>query len=175
MRVRSLTLRDWVVILFAAAGVFMLPWTIWLSSSLSPRHVSTHWDLAWSGFDSGLAVLFIMTAIAAYHRSVWVGPLAAALGTLLVTDAWFDIVLASHADELRYSILLAAFAELPAAAFCFWIAIRTERFLERFVEESRLHLAPAREGAAESDLVGVFEVPADGESAGKSGHADSVA
>ena len=44
------------------------------------------------------------TAFAAWRRSPWVGALAAATGTLLVTDAWFDIVLESHADELRKSI-----------------------------------------------------------------------
>ena len=54
-------------------------------------------------------------------------------GTLLITDAWFDIVLESHSDELRKAIYLAVFAELPLAALCFWIAYRTERFLALLV------------------------------------------
>src|SRR5947209_6968435 len=170
MRFRLWALRDWVVAVFAAIGVGLLPWTIWLSTSLSPHHETTRWDLAWSGFDTGLAVLFILTAIAAYRRSPWVGALAAATGMMLVTDAWFDVVLESHADELRSSVMLAVFAELPTAAFCFWIALRTERFLER-----ALHLSPARERAPEGDLVGVFEVPADGQSAGEPRHADPPA
>lgn len=166
-------LRHAVIVFFALAGLGLLPWTIWLASSLKPHHLTTRWDLAWSGFDTGLALMFLATAVAAYRRSPWVGALAAALGTMLLVDAWFDIVLESHADELRNSIMLAVFAEIPTAAFCFWIAHRTERFLALVVGEmEELHLPPAREGAAESDLVGVLEVPPDREAAGKPGDAD---
>ena len=169
---RPRTLRHWVVAAFAAAGIGLLPWTIWLSASLSPHHETNRWDLAWSGFDTGLALFFLATAYAAYRRSPWVGALAAATGTMLVVDAWFDIVLESHADELRQSILLAVFAELPAAAFCFWIAMRTERFLAGLVEAVEgSHLAAAGERAAERDFVGVLEAPADGEPAGEPGDA----
>jgi hypothetical protein len=173
---RPRTLRHWVIAAFAAAGIGLLPWTIWLSESLKPHHVTNRWDLAWSGFDTGLALFFLATAYAAYKRSPWVGALAAATGTMLVIDAWFDIVLESHADELRQSIMLAIFAELPAAAFCFWIAMRTERFLAGLVEAvESSHLAPAGEGAAEGDFVGVLEVAADGEAAGESRDPDAVA
>ena len=113
-------------------------------------------------------MLFLATAFAAYRRSPWVGALAGATGTLLVTDAWFDVVLESHADELRQSIALAVFIELPLAGFCFWIAHRTERFLARALEQA-LHLAPARESTPEGDLVGVFEVPADREARSRAG------
>jgi hypothetical protein len=164
--------REWVVVLFGAIGVGLLPWTLWLLESLKPHHVTERWDLAWSGFDTGLALLFIATAVAAHRRSPWVGALAAATGSLLVTDAWFDVVLESHADELRNAILLAVFAELPAAAVCFWIAFRTERFLSQVVEQA-LHLAPAGERAAEGDFVGVLEVAADGEPAREPGDADA--
>ena len=61
---------------------------------------------------------------------------------MLLVDAWFDIVLESHADELRQSILLAVFAELPVAMFCFWIAQRTERFLSMVVERDRRVTSP---------------------------------
>jgi len=155
MRVLPTTLRGWIVVVYAAIGIGLLPWTIWLSESLKPRHLVTRWDLAWSGFDTGLAILFVGTAIAAYRRSAWLGALAAATGTVLVVDAWFDVVLESHADDLRNSIILAVVAELPAAAMCFWIAFRAERWVA-------LHLSAAAEGAAEGDLVRVLEVPPDG-------------
>jgi hypothetical protein len=173
MRFRSWTLREWVVLAFGAVGLGLLPWTIWLSASLKPHHVTNRWDLAWSGFDTGLAILFLATAGAAFRRSPWVGALAGATGTLLVTDAWFDIILESHADELRQSIALAVFGELPLAAFCFWIAHRTERFLARALERA-LHLSAARERAPEGDLVGVFEVPAHREPAREPGDADAA-
>jgi hypothetical protein len=170
---RSLTLRHVTMVAFGAAGIALLPWTIWLSSSLRAHHTTSHWDLAWSGFDIGLALMFVSTAIAAYRRSPWAAGLAAATGTLLVTDAWFDIVLESHADERRNAILLAVLAELPIAAFCFWIAHRSERVLAMFVEQA-LHLAPAGEGAAKRDLVGVLEVAPDGETARETRDADAT-
>jgi hypothetical protein len=167
---RPSSLRGWVVVVFAAIGIGLLPWSLWLSQSLKPQHVSNHWDLAWSGFDTGLAVLFLVTAFAASRRSPWAGALAAALGTLLLTDAWFDIVLESHADERRNAIVLAVFAEIPVAIFCFWIAYRTERFLAK-----GLHLAAAGERAPERDLVGVLEIAPDREAAGEPRDADASA
>lgn len=159
---------------FLLIGFGMLPWTIWLSASLKRHHDSDHWDLAWSGFDTGLAVVFLLTALAAWRRSPWVGALAAATGTLLVTDAWFDVVLESHSDELRKAIYLAVFAELPLAGLCFWIAYRTERFLALLVEQA-LHLASAAEGTTQRDLVGVLEITPDWEPAREPRDPDATA
>ena len=166
-------LRFWVAGVFALAGFALLPWTIWLATSLEPHHETTQWDLAWSGFDTGLALVFLLTAIAALRGSPWVGACAAALGTLLIADAWFDIVLESHYDERRMAVLLALFVELPTAAFCFWIAYRTEQFLSRIVGAAS-HLAAARESAAEGDLVRVLEVAPDGEPARETRHSDAA-
>ena len=74
MRFRSWTFREWVVLGFAAIGLSLLPWTIWLSQSLKPHHVTNRWDLAWSGFDTGLAVLFLATAFAALSSAAPVCP-----------------------------------------------------------------------------------------------------
>ena len=165
MRLLPRSIRQLVVVGYAAVGIGLLPWAIWLSSALKPHHLAVRWDLAWSGFDTALAAAFLATAVAAHRRSPWVGVLAAATGTLLLTDAWFDCVLESHADELRFSLLLALVAEVPMAAVCFWVAYRTERVIER-----ALHLAAARQRAAEGDLVGVFEVRPDRQPAGEAGH-----
>jgi hypothetical protein len=170
MKLRPTALRHWVIALFGAIGLGLLPWTIWLSASLKAHHETRHWDLAWSGFDSGLALAFLLTAFAAWRRSPWVGALAAATGTLLVTDAWFDIVLESHADELWNAVYLAVFAELPIAVLCFWIAYRTERFLSLV-----LHLAATAESPAQRDLVGVLEVTPDRQPAGETGDPDPPA
>jgi hypothetical protein len=164
MRLRPTRLRRLVIGVSTVIGLGMLPWTIWLSASLKAHHETDHWDLAWSGFDAGLAIVFLLTALAAWRRSPWVGALAATTGTLLVTDAWFDIVLESHSNEVHNAVYLAVFAELPLAAVCFWIAYRTERFLSLIVDQV-LHLTPAAEGATQSDLVGVLEVTPDGEPA----------
>jgi hypothetical protein len=180
LRYRPNTLRDWVILAYGAIGVGLVPWAVWLSSSLPPRHTSHRWDLAWSGFDFGLAVCFAGTAIAAWRRSPWVGALAAATGTLLLTDAWFDIVLESRSDEVRTAVIEAVFAELPTAAVCFWIAIRTERFLKRAVDAALgrgglSHLAATGQRPTQGDLVGIFEVAPDREPARQARDADPAA
>ena len=164
MKLRPSSLRVWVVVVFGAVGVGLLPWAVWLSASLPPDHVTSRWDIAWSGFDVGLALAFCGTAIAAWRRSPWVGAFAAATGTLLVTDAWFDVLLESHGSEETTAIVLALVFELPVAGLCFWIAHRTERFLAKVVQQA-LHLTPAAERAAQGDLIGVLEVAPDGEPA----------
>jgi hypothetical protein len=166
MKFRPTTLRQWVIGVFGLIGLGLFPWTIWLSAALKPDHKTQHWDLAWSGFDIGLAFAFLLTALAAWRKSPWVGVAAAATGTLLVTDAWFDIFLESQADDVRNAVLLAVLAELPIAVLCFWIAYRTERFLSLLVQQA-LHLPPAAEGPTQSHLVGVFEVTPDGKPAGE--------
>jgi hypothetical protein len=168
---RPWSLRAWVALGYGAVGIGLLPWAFWLSSSLPATHHSAHWNVAWSGFDVALAASFCGTAVAAHRRAIgWAGVFAAATGTMLVVDAWFDVVLESHGNELGTAVVLAVVFELPAAAVCFWIAFRTERFVSL-----ALHLAPAGESAAERDLVGVLEVGADGEAAGEAGHADAAA
>lgn len=167
---RPTSLREWVVLVYGAIGLGLLPWAVWLSASLRPEHLSARWDVAWSGFDVGLAICFCGTAFAAYRRSPWVGALAAATGTLLLTDAWFDVMLESHGSELQVAIFEAVVFEIPVAALCFWIAHRTERFLAQV-----LHLASPGERAAQGDLVGVLEVPSHGQPAGEPRDADASA
>jgi hypothetical protein len=173
MRIGRPGMRTLVMTVFGAAGLALLPWTVWLSSTLTPDHVTHRWDVAWTGFDVALALAFLATAAAAWRRSPWVGVLAGLTGTMLVTDAWFDVILESSGDDLRTAIAMAVLAELPAAAVCFWIAARTERFLAQVVEAAS-HLAPAGERAAEGDLVGVLEVSPDGEPAREPRHADTA-
>jgi hypothetical protein len=174
MGVRLYGIRKLVMVLFGAIGLALIPWTVWLSSDLRPDHITHRWDVAWTGFDIGLALAFLATAIAAWRRSAWTGFFAGATGTLLVTDAWFDVVLEDSARDVRVALLEAFLAELPAAVVCFWIAVRTERFLAR-AAETVSHLASAGEGAAEGDLVRVLEVSADGEAAREPSDADASA
>ena len=68
MKLRPATLRRLVIGVFTVVGIGMLPWTVWLAASLPPHHETEHWDLAWSGFDTALAVAFLVTAIAAWRR-----------------------------------------------------------------------------------------------------------
>src|SRR5436190_14753722 len=97
--------RRLAIVLFGVAGVALLPWTVWLSSSLPPHHPTENWDLAWSGFDSVLAASFLLTAFAAWHHRSWLPAAAAATGALLVSDAWFDVILESRSNDLEVALV----------------------------------------------------------------------
>jgi predicted branched-subunit amino acid permease len=119
--------RRFAALVFGVAGIALLPWTVWLSASLPPHHHSANWDLAWSGFDSALAVLFLATAFAAWRRRAWLPAVAAATGALLIADAWFDVLLESRSDDRAVALVEAFAAELPLAALCFAVAYLTSR------------------------------------------------
>ncbi len=112
-----------LAVLFAVLALALLPWTIAISIELPERQLSEHWDLAWTGFDVGLAASFFLTAYAAWKRRDWLQRAAAVAGTLLLCDAWFDVVTSPTGGELQVAILLALLAELPVAALCFGVAI----------------------------------------------------
>jgi hypothetical protein len=120
-RQRRTPLPRWVAPLLALAAAGLVPWTLWLTYTLPEKHVSAHYDLAWIGFDVALAVAFAATAYAALRWTTWLVPVASITATLLVSDAWFDIVTSSSSRERLEAALQAALAELPLAAICGWI------------------------------------------------------
>jgi hypothetical protein len=115
----------------------LLPWTLWLTFSLPSRHVSQHYDVAWVGFDIGLATAFAATTWAAFRRSRWIVPLAAATAAMLLCDAWFDIVTSRGGGERVEAVLEAVFAELPLAAVCVFIVVDAERFFDATIVRYR--------------------------------------
>src|SRR3954465_14682473 len=86
-------------------AVALVPWTLWLTFTLPTRHVTHHYRGAWVGFDIFLAVAFGATALAALQASEWLQPLAALTGTMLLCDAWFDVVTSAGGDEMGRAVL----------------------------------------------------------------------
>src|SRR2546430_14840521 len=85
-------LPRWVTLLLILVAAGLVPWTLYLTFALPSRHVTSHYDLAWVGFDVVLTASFAATAWAAFRGSQWLGPLAAVTATMLVCDAWVDVV-----------------------------------------------------------------------------------
>jgi len=139
-------LPRWLPRLLALAAIGLVPWTLWLTFSLPSRHVTDDYDLAWVGFDVALASAFGATAWATIRYSRWLVPIAAVTGTMLVCDAWFDIVTSSGSRERLGAILEAVFAELPLAALCAYIVYGVERF-SATVERLRGPTTAARRAA----------------------------
>jgi hypothetical protein len=130
-------LPAWVSILLGAVGVALVPWTLWLTFSLPSRHTTEHYDLAWVGFDVALAAAFVVSAVAVIRGSGWLEVSAAVTGTLLLCDAWFDVVTSTGGSEKIEAVLEACFAELPLAAVCAWIVWDAERFREATIVRYR--------------------------------------
>lgn len=121
-----------VVFVYAAAAVALLPWSVLLATRLPTRHLSAHWDIAWSGFDVALAATLAWVAVSAWRRSFWLEGAASAAAALLLCDVWFDLLTAATGRELAIAAVEAALVELPLALVCVQIARRAERnWLER--------------------------------------------
>ncbi len=120
----------WTGPLFALFSVIMLPWTIYIGVSLPAREVSPNYDAAWAGFDVLLLAALAATAFFAFRRSRYLSTAAAATATLLVVDAWFDVMTTPPGGRLE-SILLAVAVELPLAAVCMWLSYHAQQLAER--------------------------------------------
>ena len=116
--------RRLLVVFFGGAAVLLVPWTIGLTHSLPCRYVSAHWGVAWAGFDTGLAVSLALTGLAVLRGAAWLDRAAVATATLLVADAWFDVLTAGNAAAVALASAEALAVELPVAALCLWVARR---------------------------------------------------
>ena len=134
----------WVAPFFVLVGLGLVLWTIWIAYDLPRRHVARHWDVAWAGFDVMMAALLFITAYGALRRAAWLQGAAAASATMLVCDAWFDIVTAGRGADLAMSLASGFFIELPLAIICIWVARNAERAQEYLAAAGRLTRRRAR-------------------------------
>ena len=123
-------LPRWVTPVLAVTAAGLLPWTLWLTFTLPSRHVTEHYDVAWVVFDCALFFAIIATVWSAIKASEWLVPFAAVTGTMLVCDAWFDVMTSIGSGDATEAVLEAVFAELPLALLCAFIVYDVERFLE---------------------------------------------
>jgi hypothetical protein len=121
-----LRVRHWAFVIMGGLAIALLPWTVYLSVTLPPKHESVHWDIVWPGLDVGIALAVAATVVGLVRLSTHLPILAAIAGTLLLCDAWFDTLTSQPGTELAWAAVEALVAELPLAAFCFWIAFDAE-------------------------------------------------
>jgi hypothetical protein len=118
----------WAGPAFALFSLILLPWIAYLAYSLPSRQVSADADVAWAGFDVILLIALAGTGYFALRRLRYLATAAAA--TLLVVDAWFDVVTTLPGQRLE-PVALAAGVELPLAAVCIWLSLHTQQVAER--------------------------------------------
>ena len=114
-------------LLYAAGAALLIPWTVYLAVSLPRRQIDTHYRGAWVGFDILLVVAIVLTAWLAFRMDERVQLPAMATATLLVVDAWFDVMTSHRGTDLYQALAMALLVEIPAALFSLWLARRVNR------------------------------------------------
>ncbi len=125
------TAPRWVAPLFAAGALVLVPWIVYLGLALPERSTDQHYNLAWVGFDVLLLFAMTRTALLAWKGRRQVQLPAAATATLLLVDAWFDVLTSDGAWALTQALLLAFLLELPIAFLAVWIARNVDKVVER--------------------------------------------
>jgi hypothetical protein len=120
----------WVAPTFLLCAIVLVPWTAFLFFDLPRHYVANRWRLAWGGFDVMLGLSLAATAVSVARRSAFAEVTAAITGTLLVCDAWFDVLTSRGTSSTVQAMIEAALVELPIAALCFWMAINLAHAVE---------------------------------------------
>lgn len=121
----------WVGVLAGACAVLMVPWIVYLAFELPKQARSAHYDVVWVGFDIAMFAALTGLGWCAWRRSTYTEVMAAVTATLLVTDAWFDVVTANNDMRRMEAFGSALLIELPLAALCAWVAQNAERLRRR--------------------------------------------
>jgi len=137
--------KRWVAPAFLVCSAVLIPWILYLGFSLPSRQVSRHYDAAWVGFDIFELIALSATGYLALRRSRYLALASASAATLLICDAWFD-VLTSPRHQMVQSVVLAVVIELPLAGICGWLSYHTERLAER-----RISVVPPRMDQSQSE------------------------
>ena len=115
------------LLLFMGACVVLAGWIAVLMLTLPKHYTAGHWRGAWVGFDFALLAAFAATAWASWRERQALIICLAVTGTLLVCDAWFDLILDLGTRQIWMSVASAAIAELPLALVMFTASRRLIR------------------------------------------------
>ncbi len=116
------------------ATIALIPWTLIYITQLPDRHTTDHWNVAWTGFDLMLATALGFTAWCALRERAMLIVGLIASSTLLLCDAWFDLVTSWGTDDQMLTLLTAVLIELPLAIY---FALLARRVLMTAIRVSR--------------------------------------
>jgi hypothetical protein len=108
-----------------ACGAALLPWLVVLAVTLPGTGAGGHWTVAWVGLDSMEAAGLVSTGVLVLRQHRALPVVAAGTAMLLVIDAWFDATTAEAGGDLVGALVMAFAAELPLAAACAVVAVRS--------------------------------------------------
>lgn len=105
--------RRFVIALTAVSTVVLVPWIIYLSTTLPETSSGGAWRTAWVGFDVLLATSLALSAWALWRRREIAIVFLSTTAIALLLDAWFDITLSWGTLEEPSSLLTSFLVELP--------------------------------------------------------------
>jgi hypothetical protein len=115
----------WMPAVLVVVALVLVPFFT-IDETIGPKvQIAHHLKLAWAGLDMFEVLALAATALALQHRPRFAVVPATVTGTLLVCDAWLNIV--PSTGLAFWGAIAMAFIELPLAALSFWVAVRTLR------------------------------------------------
>jgi hypothetical protein len=115
------------LLIMMAVCLILAAWIGLLAVSLPLTFKINQWRAVWVGLDVAELIGFAATAWASWKQRQVIVFCMIFTGTLLICDAWFDIVLDYGTPNITMSVISAVFAEFPLAFLLFAGARRLVR------------------------------------------------
>jgi hypothetical protein len=129
VQARAGTSWKWDLLLVVIIGgcILLAAWIGYLVVTLPSFYRAGSWRGAWVGFDIAELAAFAVTGWAAWRRRQILIICLIVLATLLLCDAWFDVVLDARTAGFLGSLLSALLVEVPIAVLAVFVARRLLR------------------------------------------------
>ncbi len=108
-----------------AAGLAMMPWLVVLAATLPATARAVHWSAAWVGLDASEGCALLATGVLLIRQDARCSLTAAVTATLVLTDAWFDVLTSQPGAAQIMALVLATCVEIPVTVLCATLALRT--------------------------------------------------
>ncbi len=118
---------DLLLVVIIGGCILLAAWIGYLAVSLPSFYRTGSWRGAWVGFDLAELAAFACTGWAAWRRRQVLIICLVVLATLLLCDAWFDVVLDARTAGFLGSLLSALLIEMPVALLAVFVARRLLR------------------------------------------------
>ncbi|MBV6702246.1 hypothetical protein [Kitasatospora aureofaciens] len=98
-----------------AVAALLLGWILVLGATTHGQAEVRNWSTVWIGMDLLQVAGLVATAVLLAGRSRLVALAGAATATLLLLDAWFDVMTAEGGSDWYVALAMALMVELPAS------------------------------------------------------------
>ena len=123
-----------VATLLVVAGLLLVPWLLYMSTTLPTSTRAHNWSLMWTGIDTAEAVGLIVTGVFMWRRSPYRALPAAFTSAMLTLDAWVDVTTSAPGHARVLAIVMAFGGEIPVAIVCLALAVTSMRLRDRDLE-----------------------------------------